>query len=186
MNGILCPTCQGKKTERKPNMLEFKLIPGKLFEIAQVSVYFTTTSGVRNGFRKKLKGEGDMPPQQIASDIYLVAEQKPHPLYIRSGSDLILALELTLGKSDIDYRSKLCVSHHFDSLLIHFLAEHLTGCTKFVKHLAENPNKTYKILKLNIPPLKKKIVILGKGMPKTSLDAEGEILKLNVIMIALF
>ena len=58
-------------------------------------------SGVRNGFRKKLKGEGDMPPQQIASDIYLVAEQKPHPLYIRSGSDLILALELTLGKSDI-------------------------------------------------------------------------------------
>jgi len=131
MNGILCPTCQGKKTERKPNMLEFKLIPG-----------------VRNGFRKKLKGEGDMPPQQIASDIYLVAEQKPHPLYIRSGSDLILALELTL-------------------------AEHLTGCTKFVKHLAENPNKTYKILKLNIPPLKKKIVILGKGMPKTSLDAEG-------------
>ena len=57
-------------------------------------------SGVRNGFRKKLKGEGDMPPQQIASDIYLVAEQKPHPLYIRSGSDLILALELTLGKFD--------------------------------------------------------------------------------------
>jgi len=31
MNGILCPTCQGKKTERKPNMLEFKLIPGDLF-----------------------------------------------------------------------------------------------------------------------------------------------------------
>ena len=55
------------------------------------------------------------------------------------------------------------------------LAEHLTGCTKFVKHLAENPNKTYKILKLKIPPLKKKIVILGKGMPKTSLDAEGMI-----------
>ena len=41
-----------------------------------------------------------MPPQQIASDIYLVAEQKPHPLYIRSGSDLILALELTLGTFD--------------------------------------------------------------------------------------
>ena len=67
--------------------------------------------GVRNGFRKKLKGEGDMPPQQIASDIYLVAEQKPHPLYIRSGSDLILALELTLGKfdntvKDMDLRTK--------------------------------------------------------------------------------
>ena len=30
MNGILCPTCQGKKTERKPNMLEFKLIPGMI------------------------------------------------------------------------------------------------------------------------------------------------------------
>ena len=106
-----------------------------------------------------------MPPQQIASDIYLVAEQKPHPLYIRSGSDLILALELTLGK--FDDRSIVAV--------IHILAEHLTGCTKFVKHLAENPNKTYKILKLNIPPLKKKIVILGKGMPKTSLDAEGKV-----------
>ena len=52
-----------------------------------------------------------MPPQQIASDIYLVAEQKPHPLYIRSGSDLILALELTLGKfdntvKDMDLRTK--------------------------------------------------------------------------------
>ena len=64
--------------------------------------------------------------------------------------------------------------------VMHTLAEHLTGCTKFVKHLAENPNKTYKILKLNIPPLKKKIVILGKGMPKTSLDAEGKVRCLSI------
>ena len=60
--------------------------------------YYWCYSGVRNGYRKRLKGQGDAPPNVIPSDIYLVAEQKPHQRYLRSGSDLIICLELSLGK----------------------------------------------------------------------------------------
>ena len=49
----------------------------------------------------------------------------------------------------------------------------MTGCTKYVKHLKEGANKSYKMLKLDIPPLKSKMVIIGKGMPKTQLDSQG-------------
>ena len=60
---------QGRKVERCPNELEFKIEPG-----------------VRNGFRKKLKGQGDNPPNMLPADIYLIVEQKPHDTYIRYGS----------------------------------------------------------------------------------------------------
>ena len=65
----MCPTCQGRKWTRTPNELEFHLRPG-----------------IRNGFRKRLKGQGDSPiPIMQAADIYLIVEQKPHDMYIRSG-----------------------------------------------------------------------------------------------------
>ena len=66
----LCPACGGKKVVRAPNELEFKIIPG-----------------IRNGFRKRLKGQGDSPiPIMKPADIYLIVEQKPHDIYIRQGS----------------------------------------------------------------------------------------------------
>ena len=45
------------------------------------------------------------------------------------------------------------------------LNEHLTGCVKHLKHLKANEDKTFKVLKLRIPPLKRKVVAIGKGMP---------------------
>ena len=81
----------------------------------------------------------------VPSDIYLVAEQREHAQYIRAGHDLVLMLELTL-------------------------TEHLTGCTKFIRHLEAHPTGNgYKMLKVNIPPLKRKLVVVGKGMPKPSI-----------------
>ena len=65
----LCTTCLGKGTIRTPNELQFKL-----------------PVGCRNGYRKRLKGEGDCPANQIPSDIYLCCEQKKHNIYTRVGN----------------------------------------------------------------------------------------------------
>jgi len=45
------------------------------------------------------------------------------------------------------------------------LTEHLVGCVKHLKHLKSNPDKTFQVLKVKIPPLKRKLVVIGKGMP---------------------
>ena len=48
------------------------------------------------------------------------------------------------------------------------LEEHLVGCVRHLRHLKEldRASKTFQVLKVKIPPLKKKFVIPGKGMPK--------------------
>lgn len=102
--------------------------------------------------------KGDNIPKQIPSDIYLIAEQKHHGQFIRRGSDLIMLLEVSL-------------------------LEHLTGTTKFIRHLEEHgPGSKapgYKMLKVKIPPLKMKLVVRNKGMPKTSIvNGKGLIIKL--------
>ena len=85
----------------------------------------------------------------VPSDIYLVAEQKPHELYTRMGSDLVLLVKVSL-------------------------VEHLAGATKYIRHLEAQPSGNgFKILKVKIPPLKTKLVVKGKGMPKTALH-EGK------------
>ena len=63
----LCSACSGKGTIRTPNELQFKL-----------------PVGCRNGYRKRLKGEGDCPANQIPSDIYLSCEQKKHEIIRRA------------------------------------------------------------------------------------------------------
>ena len=65
---VTCSTCEGKKTVRTPNELEYEMKPG-----------------IRNGFRKRLKAQGDSPSGMIPSDIYLIVEQKPHDIYTRCG-----------------------------------------------------------------------------------------------------
>lgn len=106
-----------------------------------------------------------MPPKQIPSDIYLIAEQKPHPIFIRAGSDLIMQLELSFCKS---------ILIQYNQITLYIIAEYLTGCTKYVKHLKEGIDKSFKILKIKIPPLKNKLIIIGKGMPKTQLNSLGK------------
>lgn len=128
-----CVSCMAKGVERKPNVLSFSLVPG-----------------VRNGYRKRLRGQGDNIPKQIPSDIYLVVDQKNHDQFIRRGSDLILLLKVSL-------------------------LEHLTGTTKFIRHLeAHSSGNGFKMLKMKIPPLKTKLVVRNKGMPKTSIE-NGEL-----------
>jgi len=40
--------------------------------------------------------------------------------------------------------------------------------------LKEGIDKSFKILKIKIPPLKNKLIIIGKGMPKTQLNSLGK------------
>jgi len=124
----LCGACSGKGTIRTPNELQFKL-----------------PVGCRNGYRKRLKGEGDCPANQIPSDIYLSCEQKKHEIYTRIGNDLVASINISFG-------------------------EHLAGCYKYLQHLKEtnvpeSKTKKYQILKVKIPPFHKKLVLPGKGLP---------------------
>lgn len=141
----VCQQCQGRGTVRTPNELQFKLPPG-----------------CRNGFRKRLKGQGDSPAHQIPSDIYLLCEQKKHPIYTRVGSELMATVTLTFN-------------------------EHISGCYKYIKHLKETSKpeekaKTYKMLKVNIPPLKRKLVIPNKGLPVYNTENVFGHLIINIII----
>ncbi|CAG5114035.1 Oidioi.mRNA.OKI2018_I69.chr2.g8117.t1.cds [Oikopleura dioica] len=124
----LCTACAGKGTIRTPNELQFNL-----------------PVGCRNGYRKRLKGEGDCPANQIPSDIYLICEQKKHDIYTRVGNDLVASIQISFG-------------------------EHLVGCYKYLRHLKETSPpgsklKTYEMLKVKIPPFEKKLVLEGRGLP---------------------
>ena len=80
----ICSSCSGKKSVRVPNELEFVLTPGS-----------------RNGYRKRLKGQGDAPGNLQPADIYLVVEQKPHTNFTRLGSVSIGLLYFSRFKAKV-------------------------------------------------------------------------------------
>lgn len=74
-----CKTCNGKKTVRERKILEVHIDKGMM---DNQKITFT--------------GEGDQEPGLEPGDIIIVLEEKEHPLYKRSGNDLILRMNIDL------------------------------------------------------------------------------------------
>lgn len=74
-----CKQCQGKKVNRERKILEVHVDKGMVDD--QKIVF---------------NGEGDQEPELEPGDIIIVLEEKEHPVYRRSGLDLIIRMELQL------------------------------------------------------------------------------------------
>lgn len=74
-----CKQCQGKKVVRERKILEVHV-----------------DKGMNDGQKIIFNGEGDQEPELDVGDIIIVLDEKEHPLFKRSGNDLILRLEILL------------------------------------------------------------------------------------------
>lgn len=74
-----CKQCQGKKVVRERKILEVHV-----------------DKGMNDGQKIIFNGEGDQEPDLEAGDIIIVLDEKEHPIFKRSGNDLILRMEIQL------------------------------------------------------------------------------------------
>ncbi|CAH1175569.1 unnamed protein product [Phaedon cochleariae] len=74
-----CKQCQGKKVIRDRKVLEVHI-----------------DKGMTDGQKIIFNGEGDQEPELEPGDIIIVLDEKEHPVYKRSGNDLILRMEIQL------------------------------------------------------------------------------------------
>ncbi|XP_054278508.1 dnaJ homolog subfamily A member 1-like [Macrosteles quadrilineatus] len=77
-----CKTCNGKKTVRDRKVLEVHVLPGMV-----------------DGQKITFTEEGDQEPGYKPGDIVIVLDEKSHPRFKRSGSDLIFRMEIELVES---------------------------------------------------------------------------------------
>ncbi|XP_065169535.1 dnaJ homolog subfamily A member 1 [Atheta coriaria] len=77
-----CKTCNGKKVVRDRKILEVNI-----------------DKGMTDGQKITFSGEGDQEPELEAGDIIIVLDEKEHPVFKRSGNDLIIRQELQLVES---------------------------------------------------------------------------------------
>ncbi|ENN74728.1 hypothetical protein YQE_08695, partial [Dendroctonus ponderosae] len=77
-----CKHCQGKKVIRDRKILEVHV-----------------DKGMVDGQKIVFNGEGDQEPDLEPGDIIIVLDEKEHTVYKRSGSDLILRLEIQLSEA---------------------------------------------------------------------------------------
>ncbi|XP_026478026.1 dnaJ homolog subfamily A member 1-like isoform X1 [Ctenocephalides felis] len=74
-----CKQCQGRKTTRERKILEVHV-----------------DKGMTDGQKIVFAGEGDQEPELEPGDIVIVLDEKDHPTFKRSGSDLILRMNIQL------------------------------------------------------------------------------------------
>jgi len=74
-----CKQCQGRKVVRDRKILEVHV-----------------DKGMVDGQKIVFNGEGDQEPELEPGDIIIVLDEKEHPVFKRSGGDLILRLEIQL------------------------------------------------------------------------------------------
>lgn len=77
-----CKKCNGRKTVRDRKILEVNV-----------------EKGMRDGQKIVFSGEGDQDPDLQPGDIVIVLDEKEHPIFKRSGQDLIMHMQLQLVES---------------------------------------------------------------------------------------
>ena len=83
-----CPTCHGEGTVYRTEPLEFRIKPG-----------------TRDGQRIRLAGKGNAGISGgAAGDLYLVIRTGPHPVFTRSGDDILLTLPITVAEAALGGR----------------------------------------------------------------------------------
>lgn len=100
MNVVTCPACQGEGTVIADPCGDCR---GTGTVRGEETLKVKVPAGVATGNYLTLKGQGDVGDRGAASgDVYVVIEEKEHPLFERHGDDLILqvpvsVVDLTLG-----------------------------------------------------------------------------------------
>ncbi|XP_070536901.1 dnaJ homolog subfamily A member 1-like [Ptychodera flava] len=98
-----CRNCQGRKIVRERKILEVHI-----------------DKGMRDGQKVTFQGEGDQEPGLEPGDIVIVLDEKEHPVFQRSGDDLIMKMEIELVEAlcgferhikTLDSRQLLITSH---------------------------------------------------------------------------
>jgi molecular chaperone DnaJ len=83
-----CPTCHGEGTVYRSEPLEFRIKPG-----------------TRDGQRIRLAGKGNAGLNGgAAGDLYLVIRTGPHPVFTRSGDDILITLPITVSEAALGGR----------------------------------------------------------------------------------
>lgn len=82
-----CKNCQGRKVVRERKILEVHV-----------------DKGMQDGQKITFTGEGDQEPGLEPGDIIIVLDEKEHPVFRRSGRDLIVRVELELTEALCGYQ----------------------------------------------------------------------------------
>ncbi|CAH0700712.1 unnamed protein product [Spodoptera exigua] len=77
-----CPKCKGKKVLNETKILEVHIEKGMC---ENQKIFF--------------RGEGDQQPDTQPGDVIIVLQQKPHPIFQRTGNDLVIKHEITLTEA---------------------------------------------------------------------------------------
>jgi molecular chaperone DnaJ len=78
-----CPTCRGSGTQRRVRSFQVKV-----------------PTGVKDGARIRLAGRGEPGPAGgQPGDLFVRVRVQPHPIFARSGNDLVLELPLTYAEA---------------------------------------------------------------------------------------
>lgn len=90
-----CPECQGAG-ERLPANDRCKECSGKKIIKDRNVVQIHVDKGMQDGERIVLHGEGDQEPGVQPGDIIIVIDEKPHPVFKRHQTDLVMQMDLEL------------------------------------------------------------------------------------------
>ena len=78
-----CKTCEGKGTQKKYRSINVKI-----------------PVGVESGTRLKMRGEGEAGELgALNGDLYIVVRVKPHPIFTRTGNDIILNIPISFTQA---------------------------------------------------------------------------------------
>jgi molecular chaperone DnaJ len=78
-----CAACGGSGAQRRTHQLSLKI-----------------PSGVDNGSRLKLRGEGEAGPNGgTAGDLYVVLHVREHPLFVREGTDIVCEVPVSFAQA---------------------------------------------------------------------------------------
>merc|ERR550519_740306 len=84
---LRCKKCNGRKVNRERKILEVQV-----------------DKGMEDGQKITFGGEGDQEPGMEPGDIIIVLDEKEHPVFKRSGNDLIMKMEISLTDALCGFR----------------------------------------------------------------------------------
>jgi len=102
-----CKTCNGKKTIDEKKKLEIVISPGSKHEQ-----------------QLRFPGESDQAPNMEPGDVIIVLQQEPHPVFERSGDNLIMKHKINLVESLCGFQ---------------IIVTHLDGRKIVIKHPPNEP-----------------------------------------------
>ena len=89
-----CTTCHGRGTVPKEKCSQCKGV-GVFKKEEEVTV--SIPAGIENGEMIRLSGGGEAIPNGTPGDLYIKVQVKPHSIFQKHGSDLVMSLQIKLS-----------------------------------------------------------------------------------------